>query len=53
MELRKVATDVDDDSNDSLDFTEPIDSEKATIDRSVTMRLIYVSSMCEWAPTVV
>ncbi|XP_062299981.1 sodium-coupled neutral amino acid transporter 4 [Scomber scombrus] len=34
MELRKVTTDVDDDSNDSLDdrFTEPIDSEKATID---------------------
>ncbi|XP_029969585.1 sodium-coupled neutral amino acid transporter 4-like [Salarias fasciatus] len=33
MELRKVATEVDDDSADSLDdrFTEPIDSEKATI----------------------
>lgn len=38
MELRKVATEPDDDSTDSLDerFTEPIDSEKATINRSVT-----------------
>ncbi|XP_078098607.1 sodium-coupled neutral amino acid transporter 4 [Sander vitreus] len=34
MELSKVSTEADDDSNDSLDdrFTEPIDSEKATID---------------------
>uniref|UniRef100_UPI0037E91424 sodium-coupled neutral amino acid transporter 4 n=1 Tax=Semicossyphus pulcher TaxID=241346 RepID=UPI0037E91424 len=34
MELRKVSTEADDDSTDSLDdrFTEPIDSEKATID---------------------
>ncbi|XP_070709605.1 sodium-coupled neutral amino acid transporter 4 [Pempheris klunzingeri] len=34
MELRKVATEADDDSTDSLDdrYTEPIDSEKATID---------------------
>ncbi|XP_067437247.1 sodium-coupled neutral amino acid transporter 4 [Thunnus thynnus] len=33
MELRKVSMDADDDSNDSLDdrYTEPIDSEKATI----------------------
>lgn len=39
MELRKVATEADDDSTDSLDdrFTEPIDSEKATIDRSAAM----------------
>lgn len=35
MELRKVATEADDDSMDSLDdrFTETIDSEKATINR--------------------
>ncbi|KAF1372566.1 hypothetical protein PFLUV_G00266820 [Perca fluviatilis] len=34
MELSKVSTEADDDSTDSLDdrFTEPIDSEKATID---------------------
>ncbi|XP_073336589.1 sodium-coupled neutral amino acid transporter 4 [Pagrus major] len=34
MELRKVSTEGDDDSTNSLDdrFTEPIDSEKATID---------------------
>ncbi|XP_020507364.2 sodium-coupled neutral amino acid transporter 4 [Labrus bergylta] len=34
MELRKVPTEADDDSMDSLDdrYTEPIDSEKATID---------------------
>ncbi|XP_042366963.1 sodium-coupled neutral amino acid transporter 4 [Plectropomus leopardus] len=34
MELRKVPTEADDDSTDSLDdrYTEPIDSEKATID---------------------
>ncbi|XP_045927514.1 sodium-coupled neutral amino acid transporter 4 isoform X2 [Micropterus dolomieu] len=34
MELSKVSTEADDDSNDSLDdhYTEPIDSEKATID---------------------
>ncbi|XP_035534917.1 sodium-coupled neutral amino acid transporter 4-like [Morone saxatilis] len=34
MELRKVSTDADDDSTESLDghFPEPIDSEKATID---------------------
>lgn len=34
MELKKVCTEADDDSTDSLDdrFTEPIDSEKATID---------------------
>lgn len=34
MELRKVSTEADDDSTDSLDdrYTEPIDSEKATID---------------------
>nr|XP_046234437.1 sodium-coupled neutral amino acid transporter 4 [Scatophagus argus]XP_046234438.1 sodium-coupled neutral amino acid transporter 4 [Scatophagus argus]XP_046234439.1 sodium-coupled neutral amino acid transporter 4 [Scatophagus argus] len=34
MELRKVTTEADDDSTDSLDdrYTEPIDSEKATID---------------------
>ncbi|KAK5849076.1 hypothetical protein PBY51_008748 [Eleginops maclovinus] len=34
MELRKVSTEADDDSTDSLDdrFTEPIDAEKATID---------------------
>lgn len=34
MELKKVSTEGDDDSTDSLDdrFTEPIDSEKATID---------------------
>uniref|UniRef100_A0A8C8ICC9 Amino acid transporter transmembrane domain-containing protein n=1 Tax=Oncorhynchus tshawytscha TaxID=74940 RepID=A0A8C8ICC9_ONCTS len=33
MELKKVCTEADDDSTDSLDdrFTEPIDSEKATI----------------------
>jgi len=33
MELRKVSMEADDDSNDSLDdrYTEPIDSEKATI----------------------
>ncbi|XP_023146158.1 sodium-coupled neutral amino acid transporter 4 [Amphiprion ocellaris] len=33
MELRKVSTEADDDSTDSLDdrYTEPIDSEKATI----------------------
>ncbi|KAM7377940.1 hypothetical protein PAMA_013042 [Pampus argenteus] len=33
MELRKISTEADDDSNDSLDdrYTEPIDSEKATI----------------------
>ncbi|KAG7234828.1 hypothetical protein INR49_003892 [Caranx melampygus] len=33
MELRKVSTEADDDSTDSLDdrFTEPIESEKATI----------------------
>lgn len=39
MELSKVSTEADDDSNDSLDdhYTEPIDSEKATIDRSATM----------------
>lgn len=39
MELRKVSTEADDDSTDSLDdrFTEPIDSEKATIDRSAAM----------------
>lgn len=38
MELRKVATEGDDDSTTSLEdrFTEPIDSEKATIDRLVT-----------------
>lgn len=35
MELRKVSTEGDDDSTTSLEdrFTEPIDSEKATIDR--------------------
>uniref|UniRef100_A0A665V8H1 Sodium-coupled neutral amino acid transporter 4-like n=1 Tax=Echeneis naucrates TaxID=173247 RepID=A0A665V8H1_ECHNA len=35
MELRKVATEADDDSTDSLDgrYTDLIDSEKATIDR--------------------
>ncbi|KAJ8262474.1 hypothetical protein GJAV_G00166870 [Gymnothorax javanicus] len=34
MELQRVSTQADDDSTDSLDeqFTEPIDSEKATID---------------------
>ncbi|XP_019955525.1 sodium-coupled neutral amino acid transporter 4 [Paralichthys olivaceus] len=34
MELSKVSTEADDDSTDSLDdrYTEPIDSEKATID---------------------
>ncbi|XP_076578526.1 sodium-coupled neutral amino acid transporter 4 [Chaetodon auriga] len=34
MELRKVSTEADDDSTDSQDdrYTEPIDSEKATID---------------------
>ncbi|XP_071393659.1 sodium-coupled neutral amino acid transporter 4-like, partial [Centroberyx affinis] len=34
MELKKVSTEADDDSTDSLDdrYTEPIDSEKATID---------------------
>ncbi|XP_062238334.1 sodium-coupled neutral amino acid transporter 4 [Platichthys flesus] len=34
MELSKVSTEADDDSNDSLDdrYTEPIDAEKATID---------------------
>lgn len=37
MELKKVSTEADDDSTDSLDdrFTEPIDSEKATINRFV------------------
>lgn len=36
MELSRVCTEADDDSTDSLDggFTEPIDSEKATISRS-------------------
>lgn len=37
MELKKVSTDGDDDSTDSLNddrYTEPIDSEKATINRS-------------------
>lgn len=35
MELRKVSTEVDDDSTDSLDdhFSEPIEPEKATINR--------------------
>lgn len=39
MELRKVSTEADDDSADSLDdrYTEPIDSEKATINRSATV----------------
>lgn len=36
MELKKVSTEVDDDSNDSLDecYARPIDSEKATMNRS-------------------
>lgn len=39
MELRKVPTEADDDSTNSLDdhYTEPIDSEKGTINRSATM----------------
>lgn len=39
MELRKVSMEADDDSTDSLDdrYTEPIDSEKATISRSAAM----------------
>lgn len=43
MELRKVSTEADDDSTDSLDdrYTEPIDSEKATIDRSATSFSVY------------
>uniref|UniRef100_A0AAY4D949 Amino acid transporter transmembrane domain-containing protein n=1 Tax=Denticeps clupeoides TaxID=299321 RepID=A0AAY4D949_9TELE len=37
MELKKVSMEADDDSTDSLDcrYTEPMDSEKATINRSV------------------
>lgn len=40
MELRKVSTEADDDSTDSLDdhYTEPMDSEKATINRSTTVK---------------
>ena len=55
MELRKVSMEGDDDSNDSLDdrYTEPIDSEKATINRSATMRSIYCSTPFELAPTVI
>lgn len=36
MELRKVATEADDDSTDSLDdpYSGPMDSEKVTINRS-------------------
>lgn len=36
MELKKVSTEADDDSNDSLDdrYPGPIDSEKATMSRS-------------------
>lgn len=39
MELKKVSTEADDDSADSLDdhYTEPIDSEKATVNRSATV----------------
>lgn len=39
MELRKVSTEADDDSTVSLNdcYTEPIDSDKATIDRSATI----------------
>lgn len=39
MELRKVSTEADDDSTNSLDerYTEPMDSEKGTINRSATM----------------
>lgn len=38
MELSKVSTEADEDSTDSLDdrYTEPIDPEKGTIDRSAT-----------------
>lgn len=36
MELKKVAMEADDDSTDSLDdhYSAPLDSEKATINRS-------------------
>lgn len=55
MELRKVATEADDDSTDSLDdrYTEPIDSEKATIDRSAAaMSSFLFPSPDEQAPHV-
>lgn len=46
MELKKVCTEADDDSTASLDdrFTEPIDSEKATINRcgSILYQLFYL-----------
>lgn len=47
MELKKVSTDADEDSNDSLDEQGPIDSEKATINRSaVHVFSLVVSSQC-------
>lgn len=44
MELSKVSMVADDDSADSLDdrYTEPMDAEKATIDRLVA--LVYFNS---------
>lgn len=43
MELSKVSMMADDDSADSLDdrYTEPVDAEKATIDRSEA--LVYLN----------
>lgn len=44
MELSKVSMVTDDDSTDSLDdrYTEPVDAEKATIDRSAAR--VYLNS---------